>query len=242
MPTDQTAPRHRHASLLVAGSLHGRRALSPRPAVERSPASPTRSGLDHPTGATDVVLRMEEAAASSRSTSRPARPRPSPCTATVASSSSRSSRRSPSPMRTASLAPIPWRTAQLDEGQIEELLTFALGPGGIGTAPRRLHQQRHRRCAEHDLHDRRRRPEEDRRRERDRDGAERRPPTTPPARSFRSSPTDCGISTRAARSRPTPLRPDRLPWHPDRARGRSQRARHYPRRMALEGRDRQPIF
>jgi hypothetical protein len=29
---------------------------------------------------------------------------------------------------------IPWRTAQLDAGQIEEVLTFALGPGGLGTA------------------------------------------------------------------------------------------------------------
>jgi hypothetical protein len=27
-----------------------------------------------------------------------------------------------------------WRTAQLDAGQVEELLTFALGPGGLGTA------------------------------------------------------------------------------------------------------------
>ena len=29
---------------------------------------------------------------------------------------------------------IPWRTAKLDEGQIQELLEFALGPGGLGTA------------------------------------------------------------------------------------------------------------
>jgi hypothetical protein len=27
-----------------------------------------------------------------------------------------------------------WRTAQLDAGQVEELLTFALGPGGLGAA------------------------------------------------------------------------------------------------------------
>jgi len=29
---------------------------------------------------------------------------------------------------------VPWRTAQLDAGQTEELLTFALGQGGLGTA------------------------------------------------------------------------------------------------------------
>lgn len=29
---------------------------------------------------------------------------------------------------------IPWRTAQLDAGQVEELLTFALGQGGLGSA------------------------------------------------------------------------------------------------------------
>ncbi|HET7472072.1 MAG TPA: hypothetical protein VFJ71_03005 [Candidatus Limnocylindrales bacterium] len=29
---------------------------------------------------------------------------------------------------------VPWRTAKLDEGQIQELLQFALGPGGLGGA------------------------------------------------------------------------------------------------------------
>jgi hypothetical protein len=29
---------------------------------------------------------------------------------------------------------VPWRTAKLDEGQVQELLEFALGPGGLGTA------------------------------------------------------------------------------------------------------------
>jgi hypothetical protein len=29
---------------------------------------------------------------------------------------------------------VPWRTAQLDQGQVEELLTFALGNGGLGAA------------------------------------------------------------------------------------------------------------
>ena len=43
-------------------------------------------------------------------------------------------RPSRSPTRTASCKQIPWRTATLDEGQIQELLEFALGPGGLGTA------------------------------------------------------------------------------------------------------------
>jgi hypothetical protein len=29
---------------------------------------------------------------------------------------------------------VPWRAARLDEGQVQDLLAFALGPGGLGTA------------------------------------------------------------------------------------------------------------
>ena len=54
--------------------------------------------------------------------------------AMASSSSSRRSSTSRSPTRTASCKRIPWRTAKLDEGQIQELLEFALGPGGLGTA------------------------------------------------------------------------------------------------------------
>jgi hypothetical protein len=97
-------------------------------------APPSGSGVDHGTGATDVVLRMEEGggfvpiefAASGApiftlygdgrivfQQLSETFPEPGPDGITRAS---------------------PWHTAQLDEGQIEELLTFALGPGGIGAA------------------------------------------------------------------------------------------------------------
>jgi hypothetical protein len=109
-------------------------AAPPSPGASTPPPSPTQSGVDHPTGATDVVLRMEvgggfvpiDFAASQAPTFTlygdgrvvfqqllDTFPQPGPDGITHNA---------------------PWRTAQLDEGQIEELLMFALGPGGLGTA------------------------------------------------------------------------------------------------------------
>lgn len=97
-------------------------------------ASPASTGLEHPTGSTDVVLRMEEGggfvAMEFNASQAPlftlygdgvvvfqalqtVFPQPGP------DGISRG---------------VAWRTAQLDAGQIEELLTFALGPGGLGAA------------------------------------------------------------------------------------------------------------
>jgi hypothetical protein len=95
---------------------------------------PSGDGVDHPTGATDVVLRMEEGggfvpiefAASGAPTFTlfgdgrivfqqltDVFPEPGPDGITRAN---------------------PWHTGQLDEGQVKELLTFALGQGGLGAA------------------------------------------------------------------------------------------------------------
>jgi hypothetical protein len=98
-----------------------------------SPA-PTVGAIDHPTGATDIVLRLDtsggfapmEALASSAPTftlygngivvfqpkvTSPPAPDPSGLVRNAA-----------------------WRAARLDEGQVQDLLAFALGPGGLGAA------------------------------------------------------------------------------------------------------------
>jgi hypothetical protein len=96
--------------------------------------SPTQSGIDHPTGATDVVLRMEEGGgfvpidfAASQA----------PVFTLYGDGRivfQQLVENFPQPDATGITRPAPWRTAQLDPGQIEEVLTFALGPGGLGTA------------------------------------------------------------------------------------------------------------
>jgi hypothetical protein len=97
-------------------------------------ANPTVAGIDHPTGATDIVLRIEQGggfvALDFLASQAPSFtlfgdgkvifqqrvdvfPEPGPDGVTHNRS---------------------WRIAQLDEGQVQELLAFALGPGGLGTA------------------------------------------------------------------------------------------------------------
>jgi hypothetical protein len=97
-------------------------------------ANPTVAGIDHPTGATDIVLRIEQGggfvALDFLATQAPSFtlfgdgkvifqqrvdvfPEPGPDGVTHNRS---------------------WRIAQLDDGQVQELLAFALGPGGLGTA------------------------------------------------------------------------------------------------------------
>jgi hypothetical protein len=105
---------------------------SPPPASPS--ANPTVAGIDHPTGATDIVLRIEQGggfvALDFLASQAPSFtlfgdgkvifqqhvdvfPEPGPDGVTHNRS---------------------WRIAQLDEGQVQELLAFALGPGGLGTA------------------------------------------------------------------------------------------------------------
>jgi len=105
------------------------------PAASSGPtASPKPAGIEHPTGATDVVLRMEEGGGFV----------PIEFVATQAPNFTlygdgvvvfqQLLTEFPQPGADGITRNIAWRTAQLDAGQIEELLTFALGPGGLGAA------------------------------------------------------------------------------------------------------------
>jgi hypothetical protein len=104
-----------------------------RPSSSPTP-EPTEAGIDHPTGANDIVLRMDEGGgfvpidfAASQA----------PIFTLYGDGRivfQQLVENLPQPDANGITKPIPWRTAQLDAGQIEELLTFALGPGGLGTA------------------------------------------------------------------------------------------------------------
>jgi hypothetical protein len=95
---------------------------------------PTVGAIDHPTGATDVVLRIEEGGGFV----------PIDFLVTQAPSFTlygngvivfqRLATTFPEPDPAGVSRGIPWRTAKLDESQIQDLLAFALGPGGLGTA------------------------------------------------------------------------------------------------------------
>jgi hypothetical protein len=97
-------------------------------------AAPSIAGIDHPTGATDIVLRIAQGGGfvspDFLATQAPdftlygdgrvvfqqkVEPFPEPGPDGITHNR-------------------PWRIAQLDEDQIQELLAFALGPGALGTA------------------------------------------------------------------------------------------------------------
>ena len=122
-------------SVAVIAAACGSAGSASPPASNPASAPPTSGGaVDHPTGATDVVLQLEEGGGfvpidflagqapvftlfgDGRVVFQP----------TVTSF--------PEPGPDGVIRNVPWRTAQLDVGQIEELLTFALGQGGLGAA------------------------------------------------------------------------------------------------------------
>jgi hypothetical protein len=98
------------------------------------PASPSPEGVDHPTGATDVVLQLEEGGGFV----------PIDFLANQAPQFTlfgdgrvvfqQAVTTFPEPGPDGIIRNVAWRTAQLDAAQIEELLTFALGQGGLGAA------------------------------------------------------------------------------------------------------------
>jgi hypothetical protein len=108
---------------------------SPTASPSAAPSSgPVVGTIDHPTGATDVVLRIESGGGFV----------PMDFLATQAPSFTlygngvivfqRTVTVFPQPDANGVTKGIPWRTASLDEAQIQELLEFALGPGGLGAA------------------------------------------------------------------------------------------------------------
>ncbi|HLO36067.1 MAG TPA: hypothetical protein VK194_08290 [Candidatus Deferrimicrobium sp.] len=97
-------------------------------------SGPTVGAIGHATGASDVVLRIEQGGGFG----------PIDLLATQAPGFTlfgngvivfqRAPTTFPEPDANGVVKSIPWRTASLDEGQVQELLAFALGPGGLGTA------------------------------------------------------------------------------------------------------------
>lgn len=105
---------------------------SPTPSTAPSPT--TTGEIEHRTGATDVILRLQEAGGFV----------PIEVNASAAPIFTlygngvivfqRSVQMFPEPDAAGIVRPAPWRTAKLDESQIQELLEFALGAGGLGAA------------------------------------------------------------------------------------------------------------
>jgi hypothetical protein len=98
-----------------------------------SPATTTTTGIDYPTGATDVVLQIEVGGGFV----------PIDFLANQAPIFTlygdgrvvfQQLLEQPPDLDTGITRNFPWRTGQLDASQVEDLLTFALGPGGLGTA------------------------------------------------------------------------------------------------------------
>jgi hypothetical protein len=118
--------------VLIAAACSAGAASPPGSVGPTAPPSP--AGLDHPTGATDVVLQLEEGGgfvpieflagqAPQFTLYGDGRVVFQPMVETF-----------PEAGPDGIVRNVPWRTAQLDAGQIEELLTFALDKGGLGAA------------------------------------------------------------------------------------------------------------
>jgi hypothetical protein len=95
----------------------------------------TTSRIDHPTGATDVVLQMEDVGGQLDPIYFTAGPAP---TFTLYGDGrvvfqQLLDESAPADEMGFALT-VPWRTGQLDTAEVEELLMFALGPGGLATA------------------------------------------------------------------------------------------------------------
>jgi hypothetical protein len=121
------------ASLAILAAACGGTAASP--AASGAPSgSPPPSGVDNPTGAVNLILRLEEGGGFV----------PIEFVASQAPLFTlygdgrvvfqQKSDVFPEPDANGVTRYRPWRIAQLDAGQIEELVTFALGQGGLGAA------------------------------------------------------------------------------------------------------------
>ena len=137
------------SALLVVAGCSGAATVSQTPAAtsrgasgspagpSQPPASapaPTVGAIDHPTGATDVVLRLEQGGGFA----------PMEMTAAQAPTFTLYGNgvivfqpkveNAPQADANGVIHAVPWHTAKLDEGQIQDLLEFAIGTGGLGTA------------------------------------------------------------------------------------------------------------
>jgi hypothetical protein len=117
------------ATASPAGSVASGSPPNPSPA-----SSPSVAGIDHPTGPTDVVLRVEQGGGFVALDFLASQ---APSFSLLGDGRVIFQQRGeqfPEPGPDGITHNRPWRIAQLDEDQIQELLIFALGPGGLGTA------------------------------------------------------------------------------------------------------------
>lgn len=102
---------------------------SPEPA-----SSPTSDAIDHPTGATDVILRLAEGGGFVPMEFAASQAPVFTLFGNGVVVFQQSIVAFPPPDGQGVVRGVPWRTAKLDETQIQELLAFALGQGGLAIA------------------------------------------------------------------------------------------------------------
>lgn len=110
---------------------------SPGPSQGGSPeptASPTADAIDHPTGATDVILRLAEGGGFVPMEFSASQAPVFTLYGNGVVVFQQSIVSFPPPDGQGVVRGVPWRTAKLDETQVQELLAFALGPGGLAIA------------------------------------------------------------------------------------------------------------
>lgn len=109
-------------------------APSGSPDASPSPSSQTTGEISHPTGATDVVLRMEEGGGFVPIEFNAANAPIFTLYGDGVVIFKPLTEFFPEPGPDGIVRSEPFRTAKLDEAQIQDLLGFALGPGGLATA------------------------------------------------------------------------------------------------------------
>lgn len=95
---------------------------------------PTSGAIDHPTGATDVILRLEEGGGFVPMEFSASQAPVFTLYGNGVVVFQQAIQSFPAPDAKGVIRGVPWRTAKLDETQIQELLAFALGPGGLAIA------------------------------------------------------------------------------------------------------------
>ena len=131
------------ALVLVLAACSSSGASSAPPAASGAPSSPpsgapsaspaTVGAIEHKTGPTDVILRYDEGGGFVMPAWTARRHRPSRSTATARSSSA--TRTQEALPAVGSVMPLhPFRTAKMNEEQIQDAARFALGEGGLGAA------------------------------------------------------------------------------------------------------------
>jgi hypothetical protein len=117
-------------------SPSGSPAASPAPSIGPStiPSPSTVGAIDHKTGASDVVLRMEQGGGFVPIDFLASQAPVFTLYGNGVIVFQRKAVDFPQPDASGVTHHVPWRTAKLDEGQIQELLDFAITQGALGTA------------------------------------------------------------------------------------------------------------